>query len=76
MNALEFRFAFYARDFEKSGDMLGMEYIGGWDRADGAADGKRHGRGKNRGSQRSSLGDIVHLLSMIQIIFRSMSFVT
>lgn len=39
MNALEFRFTFYARDFEKSvlfyRDMLGMEYIGGWDRADG-----------------------------------------
>ena len=38
MNALEFRFAFYARDFEKSvsfyRDMLGMEYIGGWDRPD------------------------------------------
>ncbi len=39
MNALEFRFAFYARDFEKSirfyKDVLGMEHIGGWDRADG-----------------------------------------
>ncbi|HSL44743.1 MAG TPA: VOC family protein [Anaerolineales bacterium] len=38
MNALEFRFAFYARDFEKSvsfyRDMLGMKYIGGWDRPD------------------------------------------
>ena len=39
MNALEFRFAFYARDFEKSvlfyRDILGLEYISGWDRADG-----------------------------------------
>lgn len=39
MDALEFRFAFYARDFEKSvsfyRDMLGMETISGWDRADG-----------------------------------------
>ena len=39
MNALEFRFAFYARDIEKRvrfyKDVLGMDYIGGWDRADG-----------------------------------------
>lgn len=39
MNALEFRFAFYARDFDKSLDFyqiaLGMKYVGGWDRADG-----------------------------------------
>ena len=39
MDALEFRFAFYARDFVKSVDFyqntLGMEYVGGWDREDG-----------------------------------------
>ena len=39
MNALEFRFAFYARDFEESvkfyRDILGLKYIGGWDREDG-----------------------------------------
>ena len=38
MNALEFRFAFYARDFDKSvqfyRDTLGLKYIGGWDRED------------------------------------------
>src|SRR5262245_29650456 len=38
MNALEFRFAFYARDFEKSvsfyRDILGMKYLEGWDRED------------------------------------------
>ena len=39
MNVLEFRFAFFARDFQKSVDfyqnMLGMELVGGWDREDG-----------------------------------------
>jgi catechol 2,3-dioxygenase-like lactoylglutathione lyase family enzyme len=39
LNAFEFRFAFYARDFEKSvrfyKDILGMEYISGWDRETG-----------------------------------------
>src|SRR6185436_20614643 len=39
MDSLEFRFAFYARDFEKSRDfyqnVLEMEYLGGWDRQDG-----------------------------------------
>jgi len=39
MNALEFRFAFYARDFEQSigfyQNTLGMKYVGGWDRQDG-----------------------------------------
>ena len=39
MNALEFRFAFYARDFDKSVDfyqnVLGMKHVGGWDREDG-----------------------------------------
>ena len=39
MNVLEFRFAFYARDFDKSVDfyrnILGMKYVGGWDRDDG-----------------------------------------
>ena len=39
MNALEFRFAFYARDFKKSvhfyQNVLGMKPVGGWDRADG-----------------------------------------
>ena len=38
MDALEFRFAFFARDFDKSvsfyRDMLGMEHIKGWDRDD------------------------------------------
>lgn len=38
MNTLEFRFAFYARDFDKSvsfyRDTLGMKYINGWDRED------------------------------------------
>ena len=38
MNALEFRFAFNARDFEKSvsfyRDTLGLKYISGWDRDD------------------------------------------
>jgi len=36
MNALEFRFAFYARDLDKSvrfyRNTLGMKYIDGWDR--------------------------------------------
>jgi catechol 2,3-dioxygenase-like lactoylglutathione lyase family enzyme len=39
VNALEFRFAFYTRDFEESvrfyRDILGMELVGGWDREDG-----------------------------------------
>ncbi len=39
MNILEFRFAFFARDFQKSVDfyqnMLGMKLVGGWDREDG-----------------------------------------
>jgi catechol 2,3-dioxygenase-like lactoylglutathione lyase family enzyme len=39
MNALEFRFAFYAKDFDRSvhfyQDTLGMSYLSGWDRADG-----------------------------------------
>jgi catechol 2,3-dioxygenase-like lactoylglutathione lyase family enzyme len=39
MNVAEFRFAFYARDFKKSVDfyqnILGMKYVGGWDREDG-----------------------------------------
>ena len=39
MNALEFRFAFHARDFEHSlqfyQETLGMTYLGGWDRPDG-----------------------------------------
>ena len=39
MDAIEFRFAFHARDFEKSlgfyQNTLGMKYIGGWDREDG-----------------------------------------
>lgn len=39
MNALEFRFAFHARDFERSlqfyQETLGMTYVGGWDRPDG-----------------------------------------
>jgi len=39
MDSIEFRFAFYARDFEKSLDfyqnILEMKYVGGWDREDG-----------------------------------------
>jgi len=39
MNSLEFRFAFFARDFQKSVEfyqnVLGMELVGGWDREDG-----------------------------------------
>jgi len=39
MQVLEFRFAFYARDFERSvafyRDVLEMRYVGGWDRVDG-----------------------------------------
>src|SRR5487761_2458143 len=39
MDALEFRFAFFAKDFEKSvqfyRDILGMKSVGGWDRPDG-----------------------------------------
>ena len=39
MNTLEFRFAFFARNFQKSVDFyrnaLGMKSIGGWDREDG-----------------------------------------
>ena len=39
MKSLEFRFAFYARDFDRSvafyRDTLGMERVGGWDRPDG-----------------------------------------
>ncbi len=39
MHVLEFRFAFHARDFERSvafyRDVLEMRYVGGWDRADG-----------------------------------------
>ena len=39
MDSLEFRFAFYARDFEHSvafyRDTLGMELVGSWDRPDG-----------------------------------------
>jgi catechol 2,3-dioxygenase-like lactoylglutathione lyase family enzyme len=39
MKALEFRFAFYAHDFDRSvkfyRDILGLEYINGWDRPDG-----------------------------------------
>lgn len=39
MDALEFRFAFYARDFEQSvhfyRDVLGLKYVSGWDRPDG-----------------------------------------
>jgi catechol 2,3-dioxygenase-like lactoylglutathione lyase family enzyme len=38
MDALEFRFAFFASDFDKSvsfyRDILGMKYIEGWDRDD------------------------------------------
>ncbi len=37
-NALEFRFAFYARDFDRAvafySDTLGMTVLGGWDRPD------------------------------------------
>jgi catechol 2,3-dioxygenase-like lactoylglutathione lyase family enzyme len=39
MQFLEFRFAFSARDFDQSvrfyTDLLGMEYLSGWDRAEG-----------------------------------------
>jgi catechol 2,3-dioxygenase-like lactoylglutathione lyase family enzyme len=39
MQVLEFRFAFYARNFESSvafyRDVLEMSYVTGWDRADG-----------------------------------------
>jgi catechol 2,3-dioxygenase-like lactoylglutathione lyase family enzyme len=39
MDALEFRFAFHARDFEKSvsfyRDVLAMPSVGGWDRPEG-----------------------------------------
>lgn len=39
MEAIEFRFAFTAQDFERSvsfyQDTLGMRYISGWDRPDG-----------------------------------------
>ena len=39
MEAKEFRFAFFARDFERSvsfyQDTLGMRYVSGWDRPDG-----------------------------------------
>jgi catechol 2,3-dioxygenase-like lactoylglutathione lyase family enzyme len=39
MKPLEFRFAFHARDFDKSVDfyqnILGLTYVGGWDRQDG-----------------------------------------
>jgi catechol 2,3-dioxygenase-like lactoylglutathione lyase family enzyme len=39
MDALEFRFAFYARDFERSvafyRDVLSMQPVGSWDRPDG-----------------------------------------
>jgi catechol 2,3-dioxygenase-like lactoylglutathione lyase family enzyme len=39
MQFLEFRFAFSARDFEQSvrfyTDLLGMNYLSGWDRAEG-----------------------------------------
>ena len=39
MDTLEFRFAFHARDFERSvrfyREALGMAYLGGWDRLDG-----------------------------------------
>jgi catechol 2,3-dioxygenase-like lactoylglutathione lyase family enzyme len=39
MEAIEFRFAFFAQDFERSvsfyQDTLGMRYISGWDRPDG-----------------------------------------
>lgn len=38
-NALEFRFAFYTRDFDRAvafyRDTLGMAQVGGWDRPDG-----------------------------------------
>jgi len=39
MDALEFRFAFYAREFDQSvrfyREILGMQYLSGWDRPDG-----------------------------------------
>lgn len=39
MEAIEFRFAFYAQDFERSvafyRDTLKMDYLGGWSRPDG-----------------------------------------
>jgi len=39
LDALEFRFAFYARNFDRSvtfyRDILGMRMVGGWDRPDG-----------------------------------------
>jgi catechol 2,3-dioxygenase-like lactoylglutathione lyase family enzyme len=39
MEDIEFRFAFFAKDFERSvsfyQDTLGMRYISGWDRPDG-----------------------------------------
>jgi catechol 2,3-dioxygenase-like lactoylglutathione lyase family enzyme len=39
VNTLEFRFAFFARDFQKSVDFyqstLGMELVGDWNREDG-----------------------------------------
>lgn len=39
MDSLEFRFAFYARDFTRSvafyQETFGMELVGGWDRPDG-----------------------------------------
>lgn len=39
MDAIEFRFAFHTCDFERSvqfyQEMLGMTYLGGWDRSDG-----------------------------------------
>lgn len=38
MQILEFRFAFYTRDFDQSvrfyTDVLGLSYLSGWDRAD------------------------------------------
>ena len=39
MNTLEFRFAFFSRNFDKSvhfyQDFLGLGYLAGWDRPDG-----------------------------------------
>ena len=39
MNTLEFRFSFYASDFDRSvrfyKDVLGMQLLSGWDRPDG-----------------------------------------
>jgi catechol 2,3-dioxygenase-like lactoylglutathione lyase family enzyme len=39
MKALEFRFAFFAHDFDRSvgfyRDIMGFEYLSGWDRPDG-----------------------------------------